>query len=79
MTLKGCSYDALQLQLPIRREKEVKELKEKMKKMAPNDPSMEVLKKSLADLEVKKEDAASKVNPLQSNGIIIICYYLLAT
>ena len=54
-------------------------MKEKMKKMAPNDPSMEVLKKSLADLEVKKEDAASKVNPLQSNGIIIICYYLLAT
>ena len=47
-------------------------MKEKMKKMAPNDPSMEVLKKSLADLEVKKEDAASKVNPLQSNGII--CY-----
>ena len=52
-------------------------MKEKMKKMAPNDPSMEVLKKSLADLEVKKEDAASKVNPLQSNGII--CYYSLAT
>ena len=49
------------LQLPIRREKEVKELKEKMKKIAPNDPSMEGLKKSLAELEVKREDAASKV------------------
>ena len=48
-------------------------MKEKMKKMAPNDPSMEVLKKSLADLEVKKEDAASKVNPFQSNGVIT-CY-----
>ena len=39
----------------------MKELKEKMKKIAPNDPSMEVLKKSLAELEVKREDAAGKV------------------
>ena len=46
-------------------------MKEKMKKMAPNDPSIEVLKKSLADLEVKKEDAASKVNPLQSNSVAV--------
>ena len=36
-------------------------MKEKMKKIAPNDPSMEVLKKSLAELEVKREDAAGKV------------------
>jgi len=45
-----------------KREKEVKELKEKMKKTAPNDPNMEGLKKSLADLEVKREDAAAKID-----------------
>jgi len=48
-----------------KREKEVKELKEKMKKIAPNDPSMEVLKKSLAELEVKREDAAGKIEDVK--------------
>ena len=55
-----------------RREKEVKELKEKMKKTAPNDPNMEGLKKSLADLEVKREDAAAKVRRLVAHTFFVL-------
>jgi len=48
-----------------KREKEVLELKEKMKKIAPNDPNMEGLKKSLAELEVKRGDAAAKIDDVK--------------
>ena len=43
-------------------------MKEKMKKIAPNDPNMEGLKKSLAELEVKRGDAAAKVRLAKSRA-----------